>query len=109
MSAVRDTSQNTTFIFSNFYHLYRKGKLQAQAKNELAKGVVLKSRSVTEMPPDASAKVAHQPQSEDLSHWTHFEMESAKREVAHHLRTLRESKKRLNFLMQEIDDLLKRS
>ena len=109
MSAVRDTSQNTTFIFSNFYHLYRKGKLQAQAKNELAKGIVLKSNSVTETPKEALVNVAQTQKTEELSNWSHFEMESAKREVAHHLRTLRESKKRLTYLMQEIDELLKRS
>lgn len=108
MSAVRDNSQKTTFIYSNFYHLYRKSKLEAQSKKELAKGVVLKSNSFTETPAPAQVTVAS-PNSEELSSWTHFEMESAKREITRHLRVLRESKKRLKFLMQEMDELLKRS
>lgn len=104
MSAVRDNSQNTTFIFKNFYHLYRQGKLQEQKKNELATGVVLKSRSVCETPVISTA-----PSKEEISAWTHTEVADGKKEVANHLRSLREARKRLQFLMSEIDTILKQA
>ncbi len=109
MSAIKDPSQNTTFIFSNFYHLYRKGKIASQPKADLVKGVVLKPAVVQNIEKEVEVKVSAPAQSEEIANWSHFEMESAKRQVAHHLRSLRESKRRLSFLMQEIDEILKRS
>jgi hypothetical protein len=98
MSAVRDQNQNTTFIFSNFYHIYRKSKLEAQLKNELAKGVVLKSSELS------TAKEV-----EEFSIWSHGETQAGKREMASHLRSLREARKRLHYMMQELDSILKQS
>ena len=81
MSATRDTTQNSKFIFSNFYHLYIQSKASpsdpgAAAVNQNAapvRGVVLQARS----------------------------------SLASQMVNLRTSRKRLNFLLQEIDDLIK--
>jgi hypothetical protein len=109
MSAAKDPNQNTTFIYSNFYHLYRKGKLANQAKEELARGVVLKSNSIIETPKPAEVHVVSSHQTEALSAWTHAETHSAKKELAEHLLTLRDARKKLSFMMQEIDELLRRA
>jgi len=102
MSAVRDSAQATTFIYTNFYNLYRKSKMEAVSKQELAKGLVLKSHSITENPTVAEVKVVSQLQMEQLSHWSHSSINS-------NFRSLRESRKRLNFLMTEIDEILKKA
>ena len=102
MSAVRDSAQATTFIYTNFYNLYRNTKLAAESKNELAKGLVLKSHSITENPTVAEVKVVSPQQMEQLSHWSHSNINSS-------FRSLRESRKRLNFLMTEIDEILKKA
>jgi len=106
MSAVKDPQQATTFIYTNFYNLYRKSKIEAEANKEVVKGLVLKSHSVTQHPtfnPSvAEVRVVSSHQMEQLSHWSHSNMST-------HLRSLNESRKRLKFLMAEIDDLLKRS
>jgi hypothetical protein len=102
MSAVRDSAQGTTFIYTNFYNLYRKSKLDAVAKKELASGLILKSHSITENPTAAEVKVVSPQQMEQLSHWSHSNVNSS-------YRALRESRKRLNFLMSEIDEILKKA
>lgn len=102
MSAVRDSAQATTFIYTNFYNLYRKSKMDAVAKNELASGLILKSHSITENPVMAEVKVVSPQQMEHLSHWSHSSVNSS-------YRALRESRKRLKFLMSEIDEILKKA
>ena len=92
MSATRDTSQSTTFIYSNFYSLYRKSK-----SDELAKGLVLKSHA-----PEVHIASG---ESETFQSWSKG---GSKNAMAEHLRTLRDAKKRLSFLMAELDELLKR-
>jgi len=108
MSAAKDPTQTTTFIYSNFYHLYRKGKKVEAAKSEVARGVVLKSRSIIETPAPAAVSVTSSHQAEAMSSWTHGQS-SARNEVASHLRSLREARKRLQFMLQEIDEHLKRA
>jgi len=106
MSAVKDPQQATTFIYTNFYHLYRKSKIEAASNQEMVKGLVLKSHSITQNPafnPSVSeVRVVSPQQMEQLSHWSHTNMST-------HLRSLNESRKRLKFLMSEIDDILKKS
>jgi hypothetical protein len=108
MSAIKDPQQATTFIYSNFYQLYRKGKLDKLQQKELASGVVLKSRSVTETPGVAEVRVVNSQQAEDLSKWTHAQPNEGKKDMAAHLKSLRDARKRLMFLMSELDELLKR-
>lgn len=95
MPAVRDQQQATKFIYTNFYELYRKSKLEAEAGRELAKGFVLHTSA-------AEVRVVSPEQVEGLQQWSHHK-------VSHSLRSLRESRKRLKFLMTEIDDILKHS
>jgi len=102
MSAVKDSAQATTFIYTNFYNLYRKSKIESQSSQEVAKGLVLKSHSVTQNPTVAEVKVVSAHQMEQLSHWSHSSVNS-------NYRSLRESRKRLNFLMTEIDEILKKA
>ena len=102
MSAVKDSAQATTFIYTNFYNLYRQSKMASQQKQEVAKGMVLKSHAITQNPSVAEVKVVSQHQLEQLNHWTHSSVNS-------NYRALRESRKRLNFLMTEIDEILKKS
>jgi hypothetical protein len=108
MSAFKDPHQATTFIYSNFYDIYRKSKLESLKQKELATGVVLKSRSLTETPSIAEVRVVSSKQAEELSHWSHAKPETGKKEMALHLRDLRDARKRLVFLMAELEELLKR-
>lgn len=102
MSAAKDQSQATTFIYTNFYNLYRKSKIESQSGKEVAKGLVLKSHSLTATPAVAEVRVISPQQMEQLSHWTHSSINS-------NYRSLRESRKRLKFLMTEIDEILKKA
>ena len=102
MSAVRDSAQATTFIYTNFYNLYRKSKLQEEAKKELSKGLVLSSHSITQNPTVAEVRVVSPEQMEQISHWSHSSINS-------NFLSLRESRKRLNFLMTEINEILNKS
>ena len=102
MSAVRDSAQATTFIYTNFYNLYRKSKFEAVANQELAKGMVLSSHSITANPTVSEVRVVSPEQMEQLSHWSHSSINS-------NFRSLRESRKRLNFLMSEINEILKKA
>jgi|GEM_PF-2595297 len=97
MSAFKDSQQSITFVYSNLYQIYRKGKA--------AKGVVLNPRSLTETPAAAEVKVASPQQNEGLRRWAHADHI----QMASHLLALRDARKRLNYLMTELDELLKRS
>lgn len=101
MSATRDQSQAPTFHYQNFYDLYRKSKMDAFAGEELAKGVLLKSRSHTEMP-TAAVRVISPEQQQSLHHWTHSSLRS-------NVRTLSESRKKLKYLLAEVQEVLEKS
>jgi hypothetical protein len=104
MSAERDQQQGTKFIYSNFYQLYRQGKLQAEtAKEDLIKGKVLRAHT-TEAPIPAEVQVIHSKTSADWSKWA-----SPRSDVRDHLKQLREIRQRLKFLSDELDEVLKRS
>jgi hypothetical protein len=100
MSAVKDSAQGTTFIYTNFYHLYQKSKLESEKQKPLAKGLVLKSNSLTAHPSVSEVRVVSPEQLETLSQWSHGGIQSS-------YRSLRNARKRLKFLMGEIDELLK--
>ena len=113
MSAERDNQQGMTFIFSNFYQLYRQGKMDADSKYEpISKGKVLKVHSITETPIPAEVRVIESKQADQWSKWAHHQEPSAASKLhgmREHLRSLREAKQRLKFLTQELDEILKRS
>ena len=108
MSAVRDQSQNTKFVFANFYHLYLQGKLAAIQPDSLAKGLVLKTNSTPSMPQMADVRVITNPSSEEM---TNFAMarDAGRKDMTKNLKGLQDARKRLSFLMQEVDEILKRS
>ena len=103
MSATKDASQSTLFIYSNFYHLYLKGKEARLPKSEQAKGVVLKPGRSEAVPAPAQVRVVAAAETEAFETW------SAKSDLAKQLHTLRQARKRLNYMMQEIDEILKRA
>jgi hypothetical protein len=110
MSAERGSSSGTTFVFSNFYQIYRQAKLQEASTQELAKALVLKPGMRTvereDVPSLAQARVVSSEQSQGLKQWC--ERSEAKKELAQSLRVLRDSSKRLAYLMAEVDLILKR-
>lgn len=108
MSATRDHSQNTKFVFSNFYHLYLKGKVNESAADSLAKGIVLKASNKIEIPTLAEVRVVSSQQFDELKSWSQNNLKQERKNTATHLRNLRDSRKRLSYLMQEVDDILKR-
>ncbi len=107
MSAAKDPSHNSLFIYSNFYHLYLKGK--SVAKPEAAKGMVLKAARAEDLPAPAEVRVVSQAETEAFSGWTSGEAGPARNEIAQQLLTLRQARKRLSYMMQEIDEILKRA
>ena len=108
MSATKDQNAGLTFNYSNFYHLYRNGKLQ-QEQERLAKGMVLKTHGLTQNPMHAEVRISTVSNTEALTSWSQCKTENhPKNELANSIKSLREARKRLNFLMSELDDLLKR-
>ncbi len=98
MSASKDPNQ-TTFIYNNFYQLYRQSKLAQLPKDELSKGVVLKTRAHTELPASATVRVISNEQQHSLHEWTHASLRA-------NYRQLRESRKKLKFLLEEVQEVL---
>ena len=109
MSAERDPQLGLTFNFTNFYDLYRQEKV--------TKGIVLKAQEVSSLhqsrqqwiPQAAEVKVLSVDHTDEMKKWSHSEQNNAKKDLINNLRGLRDARKRLHFLMSEVDDLLKRS
>ena len=97
MSAVSDSQQGISFIYTNFYDHYK--------NLSSARGVVLKTESV---PTLAEVSVVTSEQQQDLSSWVHQTKSEGKKDLALHLRELREARKRFTYLLAEVEDLLKR-
>jgi hypothetical protein len=100
MSASRDSSQKAAFVFSNFYHLYQKENTKPKAESEPLKGVVLSGK--------ADLTVVSPHDQENYKKWIAGEVREGKKGLASDLLELRKARKKLSFLIQEIDDLLKR-
>ncbi len=110
MAAERDNQQGITFIYSNLYQVYRQGKLDAQVKQENAqvtgesthlKGVVLKhsetENHVQQINPD---------QLGGLKKWLRSNSESSK-SLSNDMKALKDARKRLVFLLNDLETLLK--
>ena len=109
MSASRDTEQNTKFIFSNFYHLYLQSKAaKTGTASDPATGIVLRTRSHTETPALAQVHVVSSHGNDSLKKWANSEESFGRNALALQIQTLRNTRKRLNYLMEEIDEILKR-
>ena len=100
MSATRDSSQNSTFIYSNLYELYLKEKSREGEATGLTKGLVLKT---------SEPRAVSKEESEAIQNWASHGSEPGKKNLASHLLELRDARKRLSFLISEMDELLKRS
>ena len=108
MSAVRDQSQNTKFIFANFYHLYLQGKLAAVQPDAPAKGIVLKTNPTPSMPQLAEVRVVTNPSTEEMKKFA-MARDAGRKDLSQNLKGLQDARKRLSFLLQEVDEILKRS
>ena len=106
MSAERDSQLGLTFNFTNFYYLYRQEKL--------AKGIVLKAEALSSidhsaLPQAATVHVISEAHTQEMKSWTHLEQNQGKKDLVNQIRTLRQARKRLHFLMNEVDQVLKKS
>jgi hypothetical protein len=100
MSATRDSSQNATFVFSNFYNLYQKEKSKIRDESSPIKGIVLAQKAEA---------TAISPSNQDSNRqWAMNEVQAGKKSLAADLLELRNARKKLSFLIQEMDELLKR-
>jgi hypothetical protein len=111
MSASRDTEQKMKFVFSNFYHLYLQSKVSAQKKvdSDLAGGIVLRTGMNTETVPEpAQIQVLSQEGQGQLKKWVIGERSLGRKSLSVQVKTLRTAHKRLIYLIEEIDEILKR-
>jgi hypothetical protein len=109
MSATKDGTQSTLFIYSNFYQLYLKGKEARLPKSELTTGMVLKTRASEAAPAPAEVRVVSPAETEAFAEWTSGKSSPGRSDLAQQLQTLRQARKRLTYMMQEIDEILKRA
>jgi hypothetical protein len=110
MSATRDTSSQTKFVFSNFYHLYLQSKAAKASEDaeHLAKGLVIRASRMTGTPTPAQVQVVSSHHQESIKTWANPEITKGRNSMAEQMNTLRTARKRLNYLMEEIDEILKR-
>lgn len=97
MSASRDTKQaaSASFISSNFYEHYK--------NLAHAKGIILKS----EVPSIGQVKIVTPEHQRDLNEWAEHSKEIGKRGISQSLLELRESRKRLMYLVSELNEIVK--
>jgi hypothetical protein len=100
MSATRDQNQATTFIYSNFYELYRNQK-GLKTETSVTSGVLLKAGTVRSVTAEDAKALGSWSRAEDLHH--------GKKSLAQQLAELRQARKRLSFLLNEMDELLKKA
>ncbi len=98
MSATRDSSETTPILFTRFHERYRN---QQAAKNpgNPASGLVLKSGCVRSVSPEETRAIGTWSRAEDIR--------LGKKSLALQLAELRSTRKRLSFLIHEMDELLK--
>jgi hypothetical protein len=112
MSATRDKSQKITFVFSNFYHLYKKGKdaaTSAELPEVPASERVLKAG-------DANSELArplavnHRPAEfigKRITKPPVLPPSTAIVSLRENLKSLTDLHSRLRFMLQELEDLVK--
>lgn len=110
MSAYRDRTQGFAFVYSNLYHLYRKGKKAATESNS---GAVLKAEDLRS---DTFAHFKVRPYTPvDFITKRQEAMETRANHVSNHaiaslkgnLQQLNELHSRLKFMLTELDTLIK--
>lgn len=108
MSATQDKSQKVAFVYSNLYHLYRKGKQAASSavikaesiQNPTHERVALQTTIRPYRPIELLMK--RMDRAQDQASQPH-PVESLK----HNLKTLNEVHSRLKFMLGELEDLMK--
>jgi hypothetical protein len=99
MSASHDPKQPRTFLYPSFYELYRRES--GSPGDAPLTGKVLRTNDPRWISPS---------ENQQLSDWTHSEYEnSPKKRMAKTLHELRQARKKLNFMIAEMDELIKRS
>jgi len=110
MSATHDKSQKITFVYSNLYHLYKKGKEAAQKAS--ASGNVLKADDLHNPKFVAQKNISkHQPvellgkrvERPAILPPKNPAIDSLKQ----NLKTLNDLHSRLRFMLQELEDLVR--
>ena len=123
MSATQDKNQKATFVYSNLYHLYKKGKDAAQAsdpaailKTEVPQSSTVSSRNVLkvgDLHQEARASVKVQefkPTSLIGKRVIRPEMPSSNPAITSlkdNLKALNDLHSRLRFMLTELEDLTK--
>lgn len=108
MSATRDQSQKTTFVYSNLYTLYRKGKLAAQNSPNILKtedlrpGVKVEPYTPVEL---LSKRVDSTPETQAASVGMVQARDQAISSLKSNLGELQELQKRLRFMLKDIETL----
>ena len=97
MSAVRDSQHAVSFVYTNLYEHYK-------SMNN-ARGVILKAKTA---PTPATVSVMDSQQQKDLGEWVQKSKDHCRQEMAKTLRELREARKRFNYLLTEVSDLINR-
>ena len=136
MSATQDKSQKIAFVYSNLYHLYKKGKEAAKAATSVGKpgsGAVLKAEDLKAASfgvPSSTPKVgafvpvsllnSRRPAVEPMATpvvpplvqtSTHAPISAAPneaiRELKNNLKSLNELHSKLRFMLQELEEIVK--
>lgn len=109
MSATQDKTQKVTFVYSNLYHLYRKGKEAAQSAELVTteSGMVLKSGNLAE------AKVSVQEyQPVEFLKFPKLQKDQetieAKASLQSQMKRLDDLQSRLKFMLMELEELTKK-
>ncbi len=99
MSASHDPKQPSTFIYPSFYELYRKES--GSPGDGLLTGKVLRTNDPRWVSPS---------ENQQLTEWSMNETgNSPKKSMAKTLNDLRQARKKLNFMIAEMDELIKRT
>jgi len=100
MSASHDPKQPSTFIYSSLYELYQRSQT-TPSTSSLLTGQVLKTNDPRWIAPS---------ESKQLTCWSeNASMNESKKSMAKTLNDLRQARKKLNFMIAEMDELIKRT
>jgi hypothetical protein len=104
MSANRDPKHPSTFIYSSLYEIYQKGT-RGTPEGALLTGKVLKSNDPRWVAPAESKALTDWAENTPSEH----SLDASKKSLAKTLHELRNARKKLNFMISEMDELIKRT
>lgn len=108
MSASQDSSQKITFVYTNLYSLYKKGKEAAISSNPFGIPAADKARVIRagSLQPGLRIKSWH-PTSFDDPVQTHHPRSKEVQNLKASLNSLKNLQSRLHFMLTELEDLSK--